>query len=157
MVLTELREFLNTHPWTVVLFLIFCIVLTIVIIVGLSLLFIRIESMIQKRKHCKLRKNYPEFFKIYDDFDQAQYESMGYYMQNIQPIREKIDNLVQDNYIQAEEKNKQLYILREEYAEKYPVFESLADKVTELRETLNKMAKEIYVTDKNIKGVWDWI
>ena len=153
--MSDFFNFINTNVWAAVLFVLLCVVISLGAIVGLMLLWYDISVAIETKQIDKLEKKYPELFAKIREYGKAQEKCCLHYSKYIKPVKEKIDELVQDNYIQDEEKSKQLRVLRDEYAKNYNEYGLILDKTMDLINEIDSKVTEISKTDKKLKKAWD--
>lgn len=115
----------------------------------------KISDALSNRKEAKRRKEHPEFFLLYEDFDKKGTAACRFYNAEIAPRKRKVEAMLKEEIYWPQEvweqKMEEVEKLRREIHEAESIDRSL-DKETE--EARKKVAD--YVHSHNIKWAGDW-
>ena len=115
----------------------------------------KISDALSNRKEAKRRKEHPEFFRLYADFDKKGTAACRFYNAEIAPRKRKVKAMLEEEIYWSQEvreqKMEEVETLRREIYDAESIDRNL-DKETE--EARKKVAE--YVHAHNIKWAGDW-
>lgn len=115
----------------------------------------KISDVLSDRKEAKRRKEHPEFFRLYDEYDEKGTTACRFYNTEIAPRKRKVDAMLKEEpYWPREVREQKMEEIEKLRREIYTAecMDRALDKETE--EAKKKVAD--YVRKHNIKWMGDW-
>lgn len=115
----------------------------------------KISDALSNRKEAKRRKEHPEFFRLYDEYDEKGNTACRFYNTEIAPRKREVDYMLKDEpYWPQEVREQKMEEVEKLRREIYTAecMDRALDKETE--EAKKKVAD--YVREHNIKWAGDW-
>ena len=108
-----------------------------------------------KRKEAKRRKEHPEFFLLYDDFDKKGTVACRFYNTEIAPRKRKVKAMLEEEIYWSQEVREQKMEEVEKLRREIHAMESIDRNLDKKTEEARKKVAD-YVHSHNIKWAGDW-
>ena len=115
----------------------------------------KISDFIRNREKAKRRKEHPEFFRLYDEYDEKGNTARRFYNTEIAPRKRKVDSMLREEpYWPQEVREKKMEELEKLRREIYTAECMCKGLDKDTKEARKKVAD--YVREHNIKWAGDW-